>query len=81
MGFKPRQRRVTVHWVDSCSFRGWVDEEDAPERRPIQCVTTGYLLRRTDGHVEIAQNLGENDTMGEVMVIPTRNITRVERLD
>jgi len=76
MGFKPRQRRVTVYWLDSASHSGWTDDEVT--RDAARCTTTGFLLRRSATHLEIAQSVSEHGMVGEVICIPSSCVQRFE---
>lgn len=75
MGFKPKQQRVTVHWVDATCYEGW-DRTDAP-RQLTSVVTAGWLIKRTVEHLEVATSATDLNNVNGVMVIPRAWITKV----
>jgi hypothetical protein len=53
-------RLVMVEWEDSArptSEWQWADECEVPV--PIECVSVGYLIAKTEGGLAIAANLGD----------------------
>ena len=79
MGFKPRQRRVCVHWNDAMHEQGWKWPPD-PHAFPNRIVTTGYVLRKTAKTIEVAQSVAEAGSVGDVLSIPLGCVIRIERL-
>lgn len=79
MGFKPRQRRVTVYWIDPYIHHGWhKDDEEKPFA--ISCASTGWLLRQNAKQVEIALSVSQEGDVADVQVIPRSAVIRIERL-
>lgn len=79
MGFKPRQRRVAVHWNDAAVDYGWKCENSRFRPSP-RIVTIGFIVRRTDKVIEVAQSVAEYGQVAEVMQIPLGCVVKVERL-
>ena len=77
MGFKPRLRRVAVHWDDATVDYGWRDADETFRNLP-EVVTTGFLVRRDKISIEVAQSMSAYDGIAEVMRIPMGCVTRIE---
>ena len=72
--------RVEVHWIDACSDReGWhtmTAQHAQPLRQEIY--TVGYLLRRTDEYIQVAQSMDkENHMSAERITIPAGCVLHV----
>ena len=77
MGFKPRQRRVTVYWIDSSVHTGWNEEGELTGLAEI--ATTGYIIVRAPDEIVVAGSVTDNGLLGEVMTIPRSCVQRIER--
>lgn len=77
MGFKPRLRRIAVHWDDATVDYGWKEANDPFHSLPA-IVTTGFLVRRDSQSIEVAQSVNDHDGVTEVMRIPMGCVTRIE---
>lgn len=79
MGFKPRQRRVTVYWTDAATSDPWqlVDAIGL-----VECATTGYIVEKTAEYIKVASSVNATDDLevSNVSVIPRGMIRKVERL-
>jgi hypothetical protein len=77
---KPTYALVAVDWIDIATYGGWgpVKRDDDP-RRPIECITVGFLLNESKDHIEVAHSLSEW-TCAEVTAIPRVVIRRIRRL-
>lgn len=83
---KPPQ--VEVSWVDSISYSSWRSIDEALEKDLAQCMTTGYLIHKTNDLIAIAGSIegidGDDMQVGDVMYIPlvaVREIAELERID
>ena len=76
MGFKPRYRVVTVHWLDSATYDKWQEVE--AERKPFEVATTGYLVRKTPKQIEIASTVAEVGDICSLITIPLGCVVRIE---
>ncbi len=76
MGFKPRQRVVTVYWVDTAMLTGWhaISDED----RILECATTGFLIDKDNERVRVAHAVTEQGIFAEVTCIPMGCVLRIE---
>lgn len=79
MGAKPRFGRVTIYWLDIATHSAWAAIDEV--RHPMPCATTGYIIRRSATHVEVALNVTADEaSAADVVAIPIPAITRIERL-
>lgn len=70
---------VEVTWEDAVTYSGWKTEEALNEMVPDICVTTGWLLRRTDKHLIMAHTRSEEEFTG-VVIIPAKWIVKVKKV-
>ena len=78
MGFKPRYRRVCVHWDDATADPGWHD--DGEHTFAPHIVSVGYLVRRNAKEIVIAGSANSYDHVCDLLLIPMGCVTKVERL-
>jgi|SRR5579864_4400159 len=76
---------VFIEWDDSCCASGWKDESHLGDLDASECVSVGWIARKTKHSITIAPHVGVNQgvvlrqTNGHMM-IPLSAIRRVERL-
>ena len=75
-------RKVTVRWVDSQGGGGWRDVRDAPNWRPTEIVTVGFVLDDHDDFLVLVQSLASPDADGDSqadgwLTIPRRAIIEI----
>ena len=78
----PDRRQVTVRWVDSQGGGGWRDVRDAPNWRPTEIVTVGFVLEDHEDFLVLVQSLASPDADGDCqadgwLTIPRRAILEV----
>lgn len=56
---------VRVRWVDSQGGGGWRDVGDAPNWRPTEIVTVGFVLEDHDDFLVLVQSLASPDADGD----------------
>ena len=72
---------VKVVWTDSASSDGWQDEEHGKEHTPSQCMTVGWLLKKTRGHVTLAGSRSDFGNCSQLMAIPRKCIVSIKTLE
>ena len=69
---------VRVLWEDAYSTNVWtVAEADVV---PCMVLTVGYLLKRDKRHVVVAQSVGDNDMVADLIIIPSGMVRAIEIL-
>jgi hypothetical protein len=74
---------VRVHWEDIArDINSWLSWEQALAHRPMECLTVGYMLVRTDKYVSIIQSAGlyTGEDVGAPISIPVSNIINITTL-
>ncbi len=77
MGFKARQRVVTVYFEDISTAQGWhpLGEND----RTLECAVTGFLIDRNNELVRVAHCVSEDELLvADVTSVPTGCVRRIE---
>ena len=78
---KKRGKLVLVEWLDSHYRAGWTT--DAPDPKPLKCVSVGWLVSKTKRGIVVAPHITREDTQqraGE-MTIPRAAIVRIQRIN
>ena len=57
----------TIKWRDANSYSGWWDIEDV---KPLNAITTGYVVKETKEFIVIASTIAENGQVNGVISIP-----------
>lgn len=76
---------VMIQWEDSCCASGWKEDSALGGLEASECVSVGWIARKTDRSITIAPHVGVNDgvvlrqTNGHMM-IPISAIRHVRRL-
>lgn len=72
---------IEIDWVDSHTFIGWTDDEDARKVRtaPIQVNSVGYLLFATQDRVAIIQSVSPYQK-DNILVIPRQAVLKIRWL-
>ena len=72
--------KFQVWWEDATSHNEWVEIEDAKKNTPSICFTEGFLLtKNSKWHTFFMSITG--DEIGEQMIIPTKNIKKMKKID
>ena len=71
---------VEVHWIDSCGHPGWRGEDEPSGDQVSRCMSTGYLLVKSQTEITLAQSLGDNSSTASWITIPLVAVKRVRRL-
>ncbi len=79
MGWKPRHRRVAVHWDDASNDYGWKPSDD-DHRCGYHVVTMGFVVKRDKEAIFVAQSVAPDGMAADVMRIPKGCILRIERV-
>lgn len=78
-----RYPMVLVRWIDSSSRAGWQNRKKATRQmgaKDAQCVTAGFLLRKSKNRLILALNMADTGEAGHLMSIPRVAIKRVRKL-
>ena len=71
---------VVVYWVDSAGADGWIRRDELKGFAPLDCVTVGFLVEKTDDHLTVASSTaggnGEQFQVNSPTSIPLVSITR-----
>lgn len=79
MGFKARQRVVTVYYEDVATFQGWHRLDAAGRDRTQECAVTGFLIDRNSEQIRLAHHVSEDDgEYAEVTAVPMGCVRRIE---
>lgn len=76
---------VFIEWEDSCCASGWKDDSQLSDLEASECVSIGWVVRKTERSITLAPHVGLNhgvvlsQTNGHMM-IPVSAIRRVVRL-
>ena len=75
-----RRLRVLIDWKDANHRSGWKHDHD--EHEVAQCRTVGWVMRKDDSSVVVAQTRSTDDDgpFADAIAIPTKTITRMRRL-
>tara|TARA_R110000822_G_scaffold20594_3_gene65863 strand:+ start:1881 stop:2174 length:294 start_codon:yes stop_codon:yes gene_type:complete len=76
---------VQLWWSDINSDASWLNLNVAKKSKPTNCVSTGWLIKKTGGiHVIAADLCFEDDgriaDVGNVTTIPTSNVIRIIKI-
>ena len=72
--------RFQVWWEDATSLNEWMDLEETKKSTPSICFTEGFLLiKNSKWHTFFMSITG--DEIGDVVIIPTKNIKRIKKID
>jgi hypothetical protein len=85
---KARLVPVEVEWIDSAFTRGWRDpDEMLSESGCMNCISVGYLIRKTPKMVTIVQSHHDlkreqrfHDSWSEALSIPRSCVRKIRRL-
>lgn len=66
---------VVVTWNDAFAQPGWDDYEEGP----LECVSTGFLIRDSKESIVLAQNFNQFQ-FGEYMTIPKGMVKKIKKL-
>ena len=77
---------VKVFWVDSSSVRGWIHLSEMEKPPPLECISCGFLVRKTKHVVDISSHVALHDkgvvaSVHSIMTIPRCSVTKLEYLD
>ncbi len=79
-------RHVCIYWIDAKSSTDWKCVEEAMEQDVALCVSTGFILKKTDKAISLAQDFSFNDDhteidgIGNLIVIPISCIIKQHTL-
>ena len=71
---------VIIEWVDSCSDDGWMKVPKAKEHTVSHCTSVGYLIKKDKEQVCIVQNTSDTESVGDIMAIPRKAVTKITTL-
>ena len=71
---------LVCYWSDIISTDAWTPQEEAAKIEPLECVSVGWLLNQDGVVIRLASTIGDNDSVGGVIVIPKGVITGVKRV-
>lgn len=77
---------VLIKWLDSAQpAPGWVHLHSLPDRKPIECLSVGWLLRSDKKVKVLAPNMGdtfseENIQASGIITIPACAVKKITRL-
>jgi hypothetical protein len=74
-------RPVRVRWIDSQGGGGWRDIRDAPNWRPTEIVTVGFVIEDADDFLVLVQSLASPDADGDSQADGWLTIPRQAILD
>lgn len=70
---------VCVKWVDTAAYPGWIGSRDTMPNKPLEVDSVGWMAERSDESIVLAMSASEYK-IGDLLVIPTRNILNVYEL-
>ncbi len=74
-------KMVKATWIDSAFGRhGWESKKHYANIEPQTCTTVGFLVKRSASKVIIALNTDQHGDVADCMVIPRKNIKKLEYL-
>lgn len=68
------QKIVEVTWQDIACYSGW---QDGGDWSPIDVKTVGYVIKKRDKNLYVAQTIEQSGKPGNVFVIPNHNVKNV----
>tara|TARA_Y100000593_G_C4247284_1_gene305365 strand:- start:662 stop:949 length:288 start_codon:yes stop_codon:yes gene_type:complete len=69
-------RHVCIYWIDAKSSTDWKPLEEAEQLDVAYCVSTGFILKKSDIAISLAQDFSFNEDhteiedIGNIIVIP-----------
>ena len=67
-----------IKWVDSSRFTTWMNLSDLPDKHTCNCVTVGYVVKRTKKAIYVSGSIDlSNGNFCMVMEIPRCAITKM----
>ena len=77
-----KRQRVEIHWHDILSDSSWVDSDKAEAVRPVDVISTGYIINDTDEHIVLAHSMIEKpgQKSSDYTVIPWGCVQTIWRL-
>lgn len=85
---KPTQPFVRVVWHDAADYKkSWASNEEAEAfaGQPVECVSVGWLLKKTRSYITLAADYSppnspeETEDWGRLTKIPRKMITQLEQ--
>lgn len=70
---------VRLLWADACSKHGWQDPEKT-DFTPIIMCSVGWLVHQAKHVLSIAQSIGENGELGDILTVPMNWVVKVKHL-
>jgi hypothetical protein len=78
MGFKARERVVTVYYEDIATLQGWHILDAAGRDRTLECAVSGFLVDRDSERIRVAHHACEDDgEYAELTSIPMGCVRRI----
>ena len=76
---------VEVRWRDATAYNGWMTGGEARRAGAAQCLSIGYLVRRSKRRLTLVQtqsvgSMTFEDRINGLFVIPRAWVSRVRRL-
>ncbi|MBK2125820.1 hypothetical protein [Fangia hongkongensis] len=71
--------KVLIKWVDSRQpIPSWQYIDEIENQSSVACETIGFLLRKDETNLVIAQNIGDSGNQASgVMVIPIKSVEEI----
>lgn len=70
---------VLVKWQDACTRGGWKSLADYKSTQPLDVVSVGYLITKTNAHITLVQTVSE-DSVADSITIPKPWITEMKKI-
>lgn len=75
-------KMVRIEWNDSCSDDGWMrqNSDRAKAHTISHCTSVGFLFKKDKTQICLAQNTSNYGSIGDLMAIPRKCVTRIVEL-
>jgi len=69
---------VKVEWDDISAYTAWRNIGEVKDCTPLRCVTVGTRVKAKRGNLAVFQTISENMNVADAMIIPKKNVRKVE---
>ena len=71
---------VKIVWVDSATIDGWVSVDFAESFDPSECVTVGWVVKKTREYITVTSSRSDTVNYSQLMTIPRKCVTSIKEL-
>lgn len=81
--YRPKKKDIIlVEWKDAATHAEWIDGDNGAteEVKCTDCKTAGFFVGNKGGGFKVALSLSSDNDYGDILVIPSKQITAIYKL-